>query len=268
MSIPQIESPERAWARVGILFACEPANESPDLERLLLATARWAPENSRLIPAAVTWLATCGDFVARHRLASLARAELEPEARAVLELILEEAVRHGASPKLRIGRGGRGAEPAFDPPAPLPKVQRGHAALALLAEQNSSYIARRLGLWFPPVELRPEILRPPRWILARNPTYYDRIVRKGDLRASILETLARDVRDRRAWSESHLAGLVGATLPAVRAALADLTLEGRVERGAAPSNGRDHPVRLLEGARPALLFAPRGRAPTGNSAPG
>ena len=88
---------ERDWARVGVLFGCEPSRESPDLERLLIDTARKCPDNARLLPLAVTWLVEYGQFVARHRLKRLVQTELEPEPQAILGLLIEEAVRHGAT---------------------------------------------------------------------------------------------------------------------------------------------------------------------------
>ena len=65
------------WTRLGAGFSAESLPQTPDLERLILDTARHGPEMARLFIMAVTWLHLYGDLVARHRLRRLAREELE-----------------------------------------------------------------------------------------------------------------------------------------------------------------------------------------------
>lgn len=228
---------ERNWTRVGVAFACAPASATPDLERLLLATASACEHNSRLVPLTVTWLARYGDFVARHRLKRLVQTELDQQHEPALGLILEEAASHGASRELLIA--AEECSPA-EPARPLFDVHQG--SFADLARRHASPLALRWGLWAPEVVLKPDAIRPARWILQENPGYRDRIIRKGDLRVSILESLRYDTPDGAARSESELARLAGANRSAVRKALAALVLEGAV---AISSEGRDHSVRLL-----------------------
>lgn len=244
MSSKAYDNVERDWARVGVLFGCEPSSHVPDLERLLLETARKCPDNARLLPLAVTWLVAYGQFVARHRLKRLVLTALEPEPRAILGLLIEEAVRHGATRELLIVSSE--CEPVRAA-APLSRVQRGHAALARIAERRASELSRKWGVWSPAVELKEDAVRPVTWVLDQNPEYRERIIRKGDLRVSIIETLRWDVLDRTARSEVALANLSGATRAAVRKALEALELEGVVV-AAGRSNGRDHPVMLREAA--------------------
>lgn len=236
---------ERDWAQIGVLFGCDPSGSTPDLERLLLDTARQCPANARLLPLAVTWLALYGQFVARHRLKRLALDELEAEARTVLGLLIEAAVERGATRDLLIVSEVCGPRAS---PVPLSRAQRGRPALERMAEQRASGLSRRWGIWAPPVALKHDAVRPVIWLLTQNPGYSERIIRKGDLRASILETLRRDVPRHTAPSVSALTRLSGATRTAVHKALTALELEGVVTVGKAPPNERDHPVVLRTAA--------------------
>jgi len=118
----------------------------------------------------------------------------------------------------------------------------------LIAQRRAREASHRWGLWTPPIQLKPDALRPVDWVLARNPTYRGRIVRKGDLRCRILEALRRDAGGR-AHSESELARLVGAARTAVRKALRALVQEGAVVIEPRASNDRDHAVVLRSAAQ-------------------
>ncbi len=236
---------ERDWARVGVLFGCEPSRRVPDLERLLLDTARKCPDNARLLPLAATWLVAYGQFVARHRLKRLVQTELDPEPQAILGLLVEEAVRHGATRELLIiSDECRPLTPAL----PLSRAQRDQESLARISKRRASALSRKWGVLTPQVEPKPDAVRPVTWLLDQNPEYRERIIRKGDLRVSIIETLRRDLPGRTAASESALSRLSGATRAAVRKALAALELEGVVTVAAGSSNDRDHPVTLRNAA--------------------
>lgn len=245
MTTTSTDNLDRAWVRLGVLFGSEPSGRTPDLERLLLDTARSCERNARLLPLVVTWLVSYGQFVARHRLKRLILDELEPKFQAALGLIIEEAVANGATRDLLI------ASAACEPLAtarPLSAVQRDSRALAEIAARRASALSRRWGVWAPPVVLKHDAVRPVDWLLRHNPEYRDRIVRKGDLRASILETLRRDTAARSLPSESALSRLSGATRTAVRKALSALQLEGMITVGVGKTNDRDHPVHLKAGA--------------------
>lgn len=241
MTKTQGDNLERDWVQVGVLFGCEPSNETPDLERLLLDTARRCHTNARLLPLAVTWLVQYGQFIARHRLKRLVLDELEPEFQAVLGLIIEEAVEHGATRDLLIV--SEVCEP-LAPAHPLAAVQRDSEPLSRISERRASDRSRRWGVWASPVVLKEDAVRPVTWLLLRNPEFRERIVRKGDLRVSILETLRRDAVGHTVPSESALTRLSGATRTAVRKALGSLELEGMVVVGAQRNNDRDNSVQL------------------------
>jgi hypothetical protein len=231
------------WSQVGVLFGSEPSGKTPDLERLLLETARNCPHQARFLPLTATWLVEYGHFVARHRLKQLALHELNDEGQAILGLIIDEAVEHGATRELLIATAD--LSPLRNP-RPVSQVQRESAAFTALAERRASPLARNWGLWTQSITPKFDAIRPVTWLLERNPEYRDRIIRRGDLRVSVLETLRRDFPNGTAPSESALSRACGATRTAVRKALEALTLEGEVTvdpKGLA-ANNRDHPVRV------------------------
>lgn len=228
------------WARLGVTFDAAPAKREVDLEHLLLETARALPHNARLLGTVATWLSVYGNFVARHRLGRLIRDELEVEHQPALGLLLESAVKLGASREL--GTVARTCTEA-SPPRPLFAVQN-RGASRTLARKHASALSRRWGVYAADAELRLKTIRTASWLLERNPSFRDRIIRKGDLRASIIETLRWDVPEAGAVSESELARLCGATRVAVRNALKSLQLEGAVVLNDARTNRRDNSVRL------------------------
>lgn len=211
---------ESRWARLGVLFNAQPSPESPDIELLILDTARELPSNPRLFPLVITWLVEHGFFVARHRLKHLVTTELEPEHQPVLGLLLDEAIDHGAPAELRIVRDvctpfttSRSLFDAYRDPS-----------LADIAKSTASETSKWWGIWAPPVELKRDAIRPSRWILEHNPHAFDRIVRRGDLRASIIETLRLDLEGG-APSISAISRYTAATRAAVRDALRSLVQE-------------------------------------------
>lgn len=232
----RIEQLARDWVRVGVLFGAAPAEASPDLERLLIVSAGAASANSRLLRAVVTWLSRYSEFVARHRLARLIATEASPLESAALGLALETAAKVGRTSALNEAIGAcaplKAAKPLFDAES---------GALAELAYRRASAESKRWGVWAEAIEPAFDTLRPATWVLAHNPTYRDRIVRKGDLRCSIIESLRHDA-PRGVRSEAELARLAGATRAAVRKALVALVLEGEVQL--VDRNARDRGVEL------------------------
>ncbi|MFG0313157.1 MAG: hypothetical protein ACF8LL_03095, partial [Phycisphaerales bacterium] len=195
----------------------------PDIERLILDTARELPSNPRLFPLVITWLVEHGFFVARHRLKHLATTELESEHKPVLGLLLDEAIDHGAPAELRIVRDictpHTTSRPLFD-------AYR-DPSLADIAKSTASETSKWWGVWAPPAELKRDAIRPSRWILDHNPHAFDRIVRRGDLRASILEALRIDLAGR-IPSLAKLSRAIGATRAAVGTAVESLVQEGAI----------------------------------------
>lgn len=248
MAQNDLEHTIEGWSRVGVLFGSRAARTSPDIERLLLATSRLASGNARLFYLAVAWLSQFGDFVARHRLKRLVEAELEPEHQPVLGALLTLAVKHGASRELLVA-----AEVCrrADALRPLFEVQRRSPALEKLAQRHACAEGLRWRLWLPDEPPKLDALRPAQWIINRNPDYLDRIVRKGDLRCSILLVLRHDTADDCVDSEVALAGKCSANRIAVRNALDDLEREGYALRTSQPG------ARNIRIARPVTVLSPR-----------
>lgn len=201
------------------------ARRTPDIERLLLDTARVASWNSRLFVLAAGWLALYGDYVAKHRLARLVADELESEYRPTLGLLLDWAKARGGANgsrfNLAIKACGRPADAR-----PLFEVERRNPALARLAERRASALSRKWGRWAGDFDLKADALRPPEWVATHNPSLHERALTGGDLLASVLAECEADAAGIR--SEAELARRCGASRPAVRDALRRLRLAGRV----------------------------------------
>ena len=221
-------SPEETigvWAALGIGFDVLPRGHNPDLERLLLSTARQLPALPRLLPTVVTWLRIYGDAVACHRLRRLVAEELEPGDRPVLGLLLTLAD-DGVRPA-RFATVLRGLRPCATP-RPLFSVECATPSLVARARRRASPDSLRWGLWTEPLEPRPDVMLPAHAVLARNPRLRVALDLRGDLRASVLASLHHDVDAR--TSESALARAAGGSRAQVRNALSNLELTGRATR--------------------------------------
>jgi hypothetical protein len=220
------------WARAGAMFDVEPTSTTPDLERLLLDTARQARADARLLVMAATWLTRYGSLVARHRLNQLVGHELAPSDRVVLGFLLE-LVRNetdtshfnGVIALCRECAGNR-RDNLVDFP-PLFEVYRGRPALLARLGRQGSALARSWGMLADPIEFKLDALRPARWVVGRNPSFRMRADLGGDLRCSVLITLEHDPDAGR--SESNLARECGVTRRALRLALDQLEMAGRIE---------------------------------------
>jgi len=215
----------RQWTRLGAGFDAAPSREPPDLERLLLDTAREAPRMARLFVVAATWLHRFGDLVAKHRLKRLIREELEPVHHATLGLLLEVA-QQGTHPP-RFASILPGLSPAAEP-GPLFEVERLPASLAARARRRASPSSLRWGRWCEEFALKSDALRPADWVMRHNPDLIPRADFRGDLRASVLASLDHDPDAGR--SELELARRCGGSRAQVRAALDNLELTGKARR--------------------------------------
>ncbi|MDD5458557.1 MAG: hypothetical protein PHF37_04105 [Phycisphaerae bacterium] len=96
-------------------------------------------------------------------------------------------------------------------------INRKTEKLSLLAKAESCGIAQKWGLWCGSVQLKDDAVRPIEWIMAKNPALKQRAIFGGNLRVSILESIARN--SRAGQSESALSRYCHATRKAVREAL-------------------------------------------------
>ena len=136
------------------------------------------------------------------------------------------------------GRPGSICDPA-DSPRPLFDIECANEAFRRMAEARASEVSRKWNLWAPEFEPKFDALRPAAWIMRMNPDYQERASLKGDLRASLLLELQDDPQV--GASESELARRCGAERAAIRDALDDLELAGRIERRAEKNR-----LRILE----------------------
>jgi hypothetical protein len=210
-----------AWARLGVMLNVQPSRRTPDIERLLLDTARLAPANFRLFILAAAWLHHFSAYVADHRLARLLQDELDAEARPTLGLLLEWACGKNLRFALdacanSIPKTGR---PLSDAEDLMPVLRR-------QAEQNASPLSRKWGRWIPDdaMPVKHNAIRPVAWVAHHNPTLAVRST-LDDVAASILAE----------WPYGGLvegvlevSRRVGASRLATHRALVVLQLAGRV----------------------------------------
>lgn len=225
MRSADLEAAIRRWTRLGVNFGGPRSRELPDIERLLLDTARLAPAMPRLFIMAATWLHRYGELVAKHRLKRLVREELGAEHRAALGLLLDIAQR-GTHPP-RFASIIRGLTPAAEP-HPLFDVERANTRLRDRALRRASKTSLRWGLWCEDFEFKNDALRPASWVVQPNPRLIARADFQGDLRASVMAALEFD--HDAGTSELNLARRSGGSRAQVRNALDRLELTGRVKR--------------------------------------
>ncbi len=239
MDIANTDSVASRWVKLGVMFNVAPAKATPDIERLLLDTARAASGNSRLFILTAGWLALYGEYVAKHRLFRLILDELEPEFRPTLGYLLEWV-------KLYTDKNGDRFNQAIDAcgsavdARPLLDVDRRNDALAQLAQEQASPLSLKWGRWMEDFELKTRALRPLHWIAEQNPSLADRALTGGDLLASVLAECEAD--GGIIESESELARRCGVSRPAMRQAIRRLTMAGRLRT---IERGKMHAVQLL-----------------------
>lgn len=229
------------WVRLGAMLNAQAAEKTPDIERLLLDTARVSSANTRLFILAATWLASYGDYVAKHRLARLIRDELEMKYRPTLGFMLEWAKSHSDTNRSRFNLAIKACGSAKEW-RPLSDVEYSNVAFSRLAEQRASVLSRKWGRWLEEFEPKKDALRPVTWVAEHNAEALRyRAMTGGDLQSSVLA----EYEDNPGVieSESELARRCGASRPAVRLAIRRLEMGAYVKRG---RNGRNHPVSLTD----------------------
>lgn len=159
------------WKRLGAMFGgAEYADAPVDIERLLLDTARQAPDNIRLLIMSVTWLAHFGHAVDDRRLAALIGEELSLSDQPIMGLMLELARSHAVVPGDYFAAGIAACQPASAEQAgPLSTVDQ-TPFLSNYVHERASAESLRWGRWTEPFELKLRALRPAGWIFEHNPT--------------------------------------------------------------------------------------------------
>lgn len=237
MSSDSLDNVIRHWTRAGVVFGATPSPRTPDLEWLLMETARHAHLNARLFTLAVTWLCRYELLVAPQRLFRHVVAELEEEFKPAFGVLLA-TLKHITH--TRRFNDVIAACPPARLPGPLFDIYRGNKRLEAVARRQASPWSVQWNLWAPPVEPKFDALRPPSWLMRNNPAFRTRAAMKGDLRASVLAELADN--PEAGASESRLARACGVTRPPLRQALDDLELMATVER---VTEGKRRTIRLV-----------------------
>ena len=205
------------WNRLGIMFNVRPAEETADIEKLLVETAAILGQNARLLPALVSWLCKYYRLVCRHRLAKLVSEVDNPETLAGLGFMLS-CVKDEISTdhfNVVIKRCKK-----LETPLPLFYFDRKSKSMLELSRSNSCDLAEQWGLWCDEVELRDDIIRNAQPVMELNPTLKFRALFGGQLKASVLETIIYDPQS--ASSEVALARACGVTRKALREAVEHL----------------------------------------------
>lgn len=213
------------WVRLGAAFNAPPARKTPDIERLLVETARVMPQFARVHSMMISWLMRCRRLVCRHRLAALAEQIESPEQSAALGLTLTLTRNYAQSDHFNLAV--KACKP-LAPPMPMFDIDRQNGKFIVLAKKLSCQEGRQWGLWTPKERLYDDAIRPHSWIMRKNPSLHNRAIFSGKLQASILVTLESNPSAGR--SESALARACGATRNAVRDALDHLELCQFVQR--------------------------------------
>lgn len=162
-----LDSVASRWARLGVLLNVEAADHTPDLERLLLDTARVISANSRLLTLAASWLSRHASLIDLPRLSLQIQNHLEVKYRPNLGLLLELAGQF--SPAVELSSAVDACGPAVDS-RPLSDVESDNPVFRRLAEQRASALSRKWGRWTIDMAPKNSALRPSEWIAQHNPS--------------------------------------------------------------------------------------------------
>ena len=154
------------WARLGVLFAVEPSPAPVDVERLIVATARAAPDDERLFVCAASWVAEHHGFVNGERLAAFA-GDLDARTSAVLGALLSVAA--GSARPLPELEAARARCRPLAEPQPLFSATDSMRVLRERARRNALPVFAVWGLLHDDDRLKPSAIRPVAWLLTNVP---------------------------------------------------------------------------------------------------
>jgi hypothetical protein len=163
---PGLSQLRSRWARAGAMFCADLAPTIPDMERLLLDTARRCRRNSRLFIMATTWLAQYGSTrIHSRRLAELIRNELEAVHRPVLGFLLATACQF--SGRRDFCEAIAECSPAAEP-GPLFEIYRRNPLLLQRSYRQASPLSKEWGLWAEAIQPKYDAIRPESWVKANT----------------------------------------------------------------------------------------------------
>lgn len=225
MAQTALDSVAARWTRIGVMFNVTPSDTAPDLERLLIDTAKVAGEDPRLFGMAATWMSKYAHFIAKHRLARMVSDELSIPQSAVLGLLIDFARRFAKAPILPLVLR---ACTRLANPRPLFSADRSNHAFAQVAKDYACDISLRWGLWTDDLEPSYDALRPVEHLLEQNPGFRIRARFQNDLRLSVLMCL--DYEYVNPVSEAELTRRCGVTRRAMHNAIDILWQSGDINR--------------------------------------
>ena len=163
----------------------------------------------------------------------MTRSLTDPLSHSILGLLLDTAGQYASTehfnPVIHDCRAVEVPKPLFDTDCVSDR-------LIDMARKRSSAIGQAWALWHQDAQLKPDAIRPPEWVMDRNPSYQMRAIFKGNLRASILVLLKYNPET--GTSESALSRACGATRKAVREALDHLEFCRMVQRHVIGNHGK------------------------------
>ncbi len=212
----------RAWARVGALFNTTPAAAPIDLEQLIADTATVAPADERLFVMAASWLALHHNLVDARRLGRRLDT-LDDVSSAVAGAMLTMAAQ-GTSGPTALTAAASHCRPLPRRIPLFPIMERYQGLLALVRAETLPIFAQ-WGFWHNDAILKPDAIRPVRWILEHCPELRIRAILGTGLDTEVVGLVAESPR-----TVAELARLTGASYASVHAAVARLGGRGLVER--------------------------------------
>jgi hypothetical protein len=215
----ELQHIQAQWVRLGALFHVRKADTTPDVEALLIKTARVAGQSARLLAMSISWLVRYEKLVCRHRLAAILREVKERETLATMGYMLSAVKRETGGDHFNRAIGACKPSPR---PLVLFDAYRMTQGLRKVAKAQSDPLAIQWGLYAPRERDYDDAIRPTAWTMEQNPGLYHRAVFGGQLTASVLAALEADPQAGR--SESALAKRLGATRVALRDAVNHLEL--------------------------------------------
>jgi hypothetical protein len=239
ISTSELQRLASRWRKLGIGFNVAPAGRTPDVERLLIATASAVQADARLFEMVVSWLIQNARLVAVHRLAAMAQSIREDrDASPALGLMLELAEAHGATRSF--GAAVRACVPAREPDA-LFDIDRRSAATVRLVRDGAVPISVRWGRWIDEFTPHVAALRPLDWIVAHNRAALSKRLTLSDADLSAALVLAESGERLHA---AELARRAGISRMQARRSIDRLQLLGHARTSA--KSDRSRACRLVE----------------------
>ena len=213
------------WRKLGTSFNVEPCKETPNIENLIILSARYIPEFSRLLPMLEAWLSKYEVLVCRHHLARMVSQLQDQKSSAILGYLFSRLRAKTESKHFNIVI--KQCKPLFQP-EPLFHVDQKNDKTKAFAERFSEPEAIEWGLWASHERPYESAIMDSTWLMKENPTLHYRALFSGKLQATIISVLLES--EDHGQSETRLSKACNVTRVALRDALEHLDLCGYIQR--------------------------------------